>query len=157
MSRSFAVAIDTREKKPWELLDPKIIEHEVRKLDTGDYTVIGLEDKLCIDRKASVSEIATNITQKRFVKELERIKEFPHAFIIIEATAQELLDYPHSSDLPPKVKNKIRINGKFLMKCLTKMQIKYGFNVIFAGDRDTAETIAINLMADVLDLYESDL
>ncbi len=153
MSNSFTVIVDTREKQPWELNSARVLGREFRKLDTGDYTVEGLEDKLCIDRKANVNEIAGNITQVRFKKELVRIKEFPHAFLILEASAQDVLDYPHSSNLPPKILKKIKINGNFLMRCLNRMQIKYNFNIIYAGNRENAQRIAVNLMEDVLELY----
>jgi ERCC4-type nuclease len=157
MSRSFVVIVDTREKQPWELNSSRVLGREVTKLDTGDYTVEGIEDKLCIDRKASVSELAQNITTKRFVNELKRIKEFPHAFLILEFSASDIFNFPHSADLPPAVKKRIRVNGNFLMRCLSRLQIKYDFNIIFAGNRSNAERIAVNLMEDVLELYEQEI
>lgn len=156
MSRSFTVIVDTREKLPWEMNSARVLGREIEKLDTGDYTVKGLEDKLCIDRKASVSELAQNITTKRFIRELERIKEFPHAFLILEFSASDIFDFPHSADLPEAVKNRIRVNGNFLMRCLSRLQIKYDFNIIFAGSRSNAERIAVNLMEDVLELYDKE-
>lgn len=155
--RSFTVIVDTREKQPWNLQSSRVLGKEITKLDTGDYTVEGLEDKLCIDRKASVSELAQNVTTKRFADELKRIKEFPHAFLILEFTADDIFNFPDSADLPPAVKKRIRVNGNFLMRCLSRMQIKYDFNIIFAGNRSNAERIAINLMEDVLELYEQNL
>lgn len=155
--RAFEVVVDTREKQPWELASGRVLGREFRKLETGDYTVAGFEDILCIDRKASVSELATNVNQKRFKKELERMKEIPHAYLILEANLSEVLEYPHNSNLPPHVKSKIRMNGSFLLRCLTRMEIKYGFNVIFAGSRYYAERIALCLMEDVLEQYEEAL
>ena len=32
-----------------------------RKLETGDYSIEGMEDRICIERKASPSEIAINV------------------------------------------------------------------------------------------------
>lgn len=157
MNRSFTVIVDTREKQPWDLSSSRVLGREVTKLDTGDYTVQGLEDKLCIDRKACVSELAQNITTKRFIYELERIKKFPHAFLIAEFSAEDVFTFPDSADLPPRVKQRIRVNGNFIMKCLCRLQIKYGFNIIFAGNRSNAERIAINLMEDVLQLYDSEI
>jgi ERCC4-type nuclease len=154
MPRSFTVIVDTREKQPWNLNSSRVLGREIAKLDTGDYTVEGVEDKLCIDRKASVSELAQNITTKRFANELKRIKEFPHAFLILEFSADDIFNFPESADLPPAVKKKIRVNGNFLMRCLSRMQIKYDFNIIFAGNRSNAERIAINLMEDVLEIYD---
>jgi len=157
MSRSFVVIVDTKEKKPWELVSERVLGREFKSLKTGDYTIEGLEDKICIDRKGSVNEVAGNIHQPRFKRELERIREFPHAFLILEASAQDVLDYPEGSNLPPAILKKIRVNGNYLMTCLNKMQIKYGFNIIYAGNRENAQRIAINLMEHVLELYGSDL
>jgi len=153
---SFTVLVDTREKNPWELHSSRVLGREFTKLDTGDYTVPGFENILCIDRKANVNELAGNISQARFKKELERIKDIPHAFIILEATLQDVLDYPHTADLPAKIRKKIRMNGNFLLRCLNRMQIKYGFNIIYAGNRENAQRIAVNLMQEVLELYGSD-
>lgn len=157
MPRSFTVIVDTREKQPWNFNSSRVLGREVTKLDTGDYTVEGVEDKLCIDRKASVSELAQNITTKRFVNELKRIKEYPHAFLILEFSASDVFNFPDSADLPPAVKKRIRVNGNFLMRCLSRMQIKYDFNIIFAGNRSNAERIAVNLMEDVLEVYDPDI
>ena len=66
----FHIIIDTREQQPWSF------EHHVtsnEKLDTGDYSVKGLEEILCIERKKSVSEIANNITEKRFKDVIESL------------------------------------------------------------------------------------
>jgi ERCC4-type nuclease len=152
--RSFTVKVDTREKQPWQLVSARVIGRDICKLDTGDYTVEGLEDKICIDRKAAVSELAQNITTKRFINELERIKEFPHAFLMCEFTVADVLNFPETADLPPAVKRRIRVNGNYLMKCLNRLQIKYGFNIIYAGNRENAERIAVNLMEEVLKLYD---
>lgn len=55
------ILVDTREQTPWEFSHYSTAK---QKLDTGDYTVSGLEDKLAIERKKSVGEIANNITEK---------------------------------------------------------------------------------------------
>ena len=56
------IIVDTREQQPWSF---DFNEIAVAKLDTGDYSVAGLEEILCIERKKSVSEIANNIVDKR--------------------------------------------------------------------------------------------
>ena len=154
MERAFNVIVDTREKQPWDLVGGKVLGAIHKKLDTGDYSIEGLEDKIAIDRKASVNELAGNINQKRFKDELMRIKEFPHAFIILEASASDVYGYPDSADLPPHVRKKIRMNGNFLMKCLSRMSIAYGFNLIFAGTRSNAQRMAVQLMEEVANLYQ---
>ena len=76
------IICDTREQKPLTFNEYEDVFTIRKGLKTGDYTVEGFEDRLCIERKQSVSEIASNITQKRFTKELERMAEFPHSFLV---------------------------------------------------------------------------
>jgi ERCC4-type nuclease len=58
---NFTIIVDTREQKPWSFEN---YTTAIRKLDTGDYSIEGLEHLLCIERKRSVSEIANKIMQK---------------------------------------------------------------------------------------------
>ena len=55
---------------------------DVSTLHTGDYTLEGFEDVVCIERKACVSEIAMNLGKKKnaFNAEMERMKTSPFRF-----------------------------------------------------------------------------
>lgn len=53
--------MDSREQYPYAFGGA-----EVRKLDYGDYTLAGKENEIFIERKASVAELAGNLTTKRF-------------------------------------------------------------------------------------------
>ena len=75
----FKIIKDTREQEGYTFEPSSSRYHKcegmvVRKLDTGDYSLEGLEDKVCIERKASVVEFANNIGHDavRFAKEIER-------------------------------------------------------------------------------------
>ena len=65
----------------------------VRKLDTGDYSLVGLEDKLCIERKGRISELAINLgkDKRRFMDEITRMKEFPFKFLILEFSLEDVI------------------------------------------------------------------
>ena len=80
----FKIIKDTREQEGYTFEPSSSRYHKcegmvVRKLDTGDYSLEGLEDKVCIERKASVVEFANNVGHDavRFAKEIERMKKFP--------------------------------------------------------------------------------
>lgn len=151
---SFTVLVDSREKKPWELYDSKVLGREIIKLPTGDYTLPGLENTFCIDRKCTVNEIANNLRLDSFKKELERMKNMAHTFFFLEATAQDVLEYPHSAhEVPLKFRKNIKISGKYLMRCLNRIQIRYGCNIIYAGTRENAQIIAVNLMEEIANKY----
>lgn len=150
MSSSFNVIVDTREKSPWDLTSSSIREIKYQKLDTGDYSVEGLEDQLCIERKMSVSEIAQNVNQKRFANELERMLGFRWKYLLIEATFDEVSNFPVLSDLPPNILKRLKVKGPYLVKCLTRMQTKYDLHVIYCGNRSNASWIAQNLMKEAV-------
>ena len=97
IDESFTIIVDTREQLPWEFDGHSTSS---RKLDTGDYSIEGLENIFCIERKRSVSEIANNISEKRFVDVLDRMSQFSHKFMLLEFTLNNVLDYPVGSTVP---------------------------------------------------------
>ena len=149
-NNNFTVIIDTREKCPWELTSSCIRETKYEKLDTGDYSVEGLEDILCIERKMTVSEMAQNINEARFKKELIRMRKYRWRYLLLEADLQEVIDYPHGSDLPPKVLKRIKVSGAYLLKCINRMEASYGVHFIFCGNSHNAAWVAINLMKEAV-------
>ena len=53
----FTIIQDTREQTPWIFDYEKTIAQEIGTLKTGDYTLKGFEDKLCIERKGCIEEL----------------------------------------------------------------------------------------------------
>ena len=139
---------DTREKEGfgWAFGNIDVIE---RKLETGDYSIEGMEDRICIERKASPSEIAINvgIDSKRFEKELERMKKFEFKYLVFEFSLSSLLSFPQNSDIPKSKLSQIKLNGRAILKILSEYQKKYGIEIIYAKDRDGA-------IARVLEIFE---
>ena len=82
------IIIDSREKTPFKFSDK--VTTEVRKLDTGDYSLEGYETRLCIERK-SIPDLISSLSQSRFVNELERMASFETAMIVVEGSLQETL------------------------------------------------------------------
>lgn len=151
----FNVIRDTREQRPWGLVHTSVAEIIEHKLDTGDYSIQGLEDKLCIERKKSVSELAGNIIDKRFKNELERMAKFKYKFLILEFDCSHIEIYPAGTNIPQKVRDKIRVTGPFIMKMLAEIQV-LGIHVVFCSNARYAETVAINIMRRVHELETSD-
>jgi len=138
---------DTREKVGyWEFED---FEMSIKKLDTGDYSIVGLEDILCIERKKSITEFCGNITQARFTRELERMEKYPYRFLILEFDVDDVMRYPIGSSIPKWKWAQLKITGKFIMSAISNIQIKHGVNVIFAGGPDNAKVCAMNIMKRV--------
>ena len=54
----FIIIKDIREQTPWEFHYEHTVAEEIGTLKTGDYTVKGMEDKLVIERKGCIEELA---------------------------------------------------------------------------------------------------
>ena len=149
----FLVIRDTREKDGWYFKESNYCQGMIdQKLDTGDYSVQGLEDVLCIERKGSVSEIANNIVDKRFDRELDRMKEFKYKFLILEFGIKDIMSFPEGSDIPRAKWNKIRIKGNFILKRLAEIQTKYDIHVITCEDKACAWHMTNSIMKSVFEI-----
>lgn len=146
----FTIIVDTREQIPWEF---GFHVTSKRKLDTGDYSIEGLEDKLTIERKRSVSEIANNITESRFKDVLERMSKIPHKFILMEFDLEDVYNFPVGSDIPKKLWDKLRVTSKYLLKYLTELQLNYDIHIIYCGCSENAEKVAVNIMKRIYEKY----
>ena len=95
----FVVIKDTREQKGWIFHSGDACDGmKPGTLKTGDYTLEGFEDAVCIERKKSVEEVANNVgkEKKRFNAEMERIQEYPFKYIICEFSMSDVINYPRS-------------------------------------------------------------
>jgi ERCC4-type nuclease len=110
----FAVAIDTREQRPYafgglvsdakERRRPLVVPTEIRTLRSGDYSIVGHEDAIAIERK-SLADLYGTLGQgrDRFVRELERLARLSFAAVVIEAEWSEIIGSPPGlSGLNPK-------------------------------------------------------
>ena len=87
-NEDFRIIVDTREQQPWSFED---YSTSIAKLDTGDYSIEGLEEIICIERKKSVSEVANNITESRFKDVINRLKEIKYPFVLLEFDLNDVL------------------------------------------------------------------
>jgi len=146
IDNEFTIIVDTREQKPWSF------EHHakaVHKLDTGDYSIEGYQDLLAIERKCNVSEFANNITESRFVDVIERLSKIKYAFILFEFDMKHVMDYPIGSNIPKRLWDKIRISPAFLIKNIVDLQVNHNIKVLFCGNSENAEKIALSIMRRV--------
>lgn len=142
----FDVIVDSREQVPWEFSSSAINEVLIDKLDSGDYSIAGYEKVFSIERKGSTSELFSNITQKRFENELERLVEYKRKFLIFEFSYNDILQYPYGSNIPKYKWKYLKVKPKFVVSKLAEFQIKYSIPIIYAGSRPNAIQIAESLM-----------
>lgn len=120
----YVVCIDQREQLPYEFKNitnkitrgGKRISQEVAvraqtsHLKTGDYTLLGFEEKVAIERKSKADAYQTfGNGRKRFERELERLNEMEFAAVLIESDWSNLLRNPpkHSKMSPKSVDRSI--------------------------------------------------
>lgn len=135
MAKTFHVLRDDREKSSaWYFPRGGTCEGTtVKRLPTGDYTIKGHEDDFVIERKYTTGELAGNITQKRFIRELERLDDYVSPFLICEFTMYDVLHFPVGSHIPQNTWSKLRVTSDFLLKRILEFQVKYKTKWIFAG------------------------
>lgn len=83
------ILVDTREQTPLDLSAfPNWIGGvRTATLQTGDYTVEGFEDLICVERKTLNDLVATLMHHRaRFIREMERLAAFPQRAIFVEAS-----------------------------------------------------------------------
>lgn len=110
----FIVAVDTREQNPFTFLDLKADARQKRRplqirclrrtLQAGDYSLVGLEGEISIERKSLADCFSTLGQQRdRFERELGRLAAYRWAAVVVEADWPAILgEPPERSQLNPK-------------------------------------------------------
>lgn len=125
------VLIDTREQQPLSLAasHPNWIDSEKRKtLKTGDYTVVGMEALLALERKNLADLIACIVTyRRRFLASCERLAKFRWKAILIEATYEDLKQHCGVFGIPSSV------HPNAVCGTLDAIEAKHGIPIIYAS------------------------
>lgn len=130
----FTIAIDQQEKKPFTFWDYPV---ETKHLKTGDYSIIGFEESICIERKSHADAYGTiGSGRARFKRELERMVWFDYAAIVIECSLGQFLIPPSFSKLHPSS----AINS------LVSWSVRYGVHVFFCDRRKHARTLTFRIL-----------
>lgn len=97
----FCAIVDTREQLPLSLAP---LRQRVGTLDTGDYSVAGLEHVVRVERKGLQDLVACcGRERERFERELVRLKGFEARLIVVEATWGQLQLGQWQGDIKPTV------------------------------------------------------
>jgi len=158
--KEFTIIRDTREQNgytftPYDTGKWKCLGHIDKKLETGDYSIVGLEDHLCIERKASTGEMAVNFgkDKARFMEEIDRMRYYEHKYLVLEFSFNDLLDFPKGSNIPAKTIPFLRVTGNYMIREITELQVRHGIQVVFAGDRLGGYNYTNALLRRITDLY----
>lgn len=144
------VLVDTREQtnsKILEYFDKHNIKYKSKALKTGDYSFMikkcpelgflvdtYFTDELCIERKNSVSEIASNMIEKdeRFLKELNRMINIQDVYILIENDKLgDIIEHNYES----------KYNELSFLRTLLTTQKQCNFYLYFVEDKHMGQMI----------------
>lgn len=129
MSKSIPIIIvDSREQRPYFFTEGRA-DTIVKALPAGDYSLQNYETKIAIERKSLNDFVNTVVhAQDRFARELSILRSYPRAWIIVEASMQDILAGNYQSEVQP--------NALFAMAA--SIQAIYNIEIQFCGDRETA-------------------
>ena len=110
----FDIAIDTREQAAWGFRDliadardknrNIIVKTERKTLQTGDYSIVGHESSIAIERKEKGDLFhCMGADRERFERQVQRLNELPNSHLIIEADWKSVWSGHPNSQLKPKV------------------------------------------------------
>jgi len=136
---------DSREKRGWKFnASANCGGTIVHKLAAGDYSIVGLEKYIVIERKESMDELCANLGRERarFMRELERMADVRHKFLIVEDYASSIFKRRFS-----------HMDGSALLGSLTSIMLKHGIHIIFAGQEKTGKAIAARLLHKAYEYY----
>ena len=122
MSESPTILIDNREQRPL------VFEHlasERGTLQSGDYSIAGLEHDFAIERK-SIPDLCGSLTRgrERFERELHRLRGFSFARILIVGSPHEVQATAH--------------NAKAIFSSLSAMETRWSIPVVWESSPELA-------------------
>lgn len=123
---------DTREQNPWVFAnDVRVVR---QALKAGDYSVLGYETELAIERK-SLDDLLSTLSwgRERFETELEKLAKMRRACIIAEGSIDDVIIGQARS----------RITAASLLGSIAAIHARYGIPTIWAGSRSTAAAYAL--------------
>jgi len=125
--------VDTREQAPVDLAPLKSIEGT---LTTGDYSVVGLEHVVAIERKSLPDLLGcVGVSRERFDREVQRLLAYPVRAIVVESSWAELETGGWRSQVSPSA-----VTGS----CLG--WIAAGVPIVMAGDHKRAGLVIGRLL-----------
>ena len=130
---TLTIKIDSREQQPYEFENPS----EVGTLSCGDYSIMGLENYIAIERK-ELNDLIGCLTngRERFEKELYKARALDYFALVIESSLSDLASGHYRSQMGPKS----------AVQSLLAFSVRYRLPVWFCESREYAQRITESLL-----------
>lgn len=128
---------DSREQNGYSFANIQDVSLEVATLPTGDYSIAGFTDKVAIERK-ELSDLLACLTRERerFTRELERLRGFASAAIVVEAPFFLIEQGRYRSKMPPQS----------AIQSLISIMANYRLPFYFAADHRAGEQFTLDFL-----------
>jgi len=134
---------DSREQAPYAFNSPKYagVSVEVGTLQTGDYSLHGLTDRIALERK-SLSDLGGTLTagRERFKRECERGRGLEYFGLVIESSMDDVRRHNYRSAMTPQS----------LLQTLAAWSVRYGLHFHWCGSREGGEYMVHSLLEKFL-------
>ena len=138
------IVIDSREQAPFAFEYEKYAGTvvEVGTLDTGDYSLAGLTDRVAVERKSLPDLVAClGRERERFERELQRAAALDAFAVVVEASWADLAGGQYRSQLNPHS----------ACQSVLAFTARYRVPFMFAGSRAGAEYITWGFLRQYLE------
>jgi ERCC4-type nuclease len=138
------VVIDSREQAPFAFQHARYAGTvvEAGTLDTGDYSLAGLADRVAVERKSLPDLVACLSRERgRFERELQRAAALDAFAVAVEASWSELASGRYRSQMNPHS----------ACQSILAFSCRYRIPVFFAGSRTGAEYVTWGFLRQYLE------
>ena len=137
------IICDSREQAPFQF-QGWTVELRQAALPSGDYSLIGFEDRVALERK-SIDDLVgcfMGDNRGRFEKELARARSYELFAVVVEAGLPDVAQGRYTSNMKPQA----------ALQTITAFFVRYGVPFMFCGSRAGAEYMTASLLSK--HLYE---
>tara|TARA_Y100000310_G_scaffold343112_1_gene449261 strand:+ start:2085 stop:2603 length:519 start_codon:yes stop_codon:yes gene_type:complete len=128
-----AIVIDTREQDPYSFS----VSTLPGTLQTGDYSVLGFEDRVAVERK-SIDDFVTSTIQgrERFERELQRSRGLDYFALVVEADLADVAAGNYRS----------RATTQSVIQSVVALSVRHRVPVWLAGSREFGQRLTESLL-----------
>ena len=132
---------DTREQTPYLFERYPDVTIQPAALQTADYSLHGLTDRIGLERK-SLDDLTGTLTKgrERFARECERGQGLDYFGLIVEASMDDAKNHNYRSQMTPQS----------LLQTLAAYSIRYGLHIHWCGSRAGGEYMVYSLLQKYL-------
>ncbi len=134
------ILVDSREQAPYSFAGYAATV-EAGTLQTGDYSLVGLHDKIALERK-SLADLTGTFTagRERFIRECGRGQGLEYFGLIVEGSLEDVRRHNYRSRATPQS----------ILQSLVAYSVRYGLHIHWCGCREGGEYMTFSLLQKYL-------